>query len=475
MTFNQFLRIVRARWILACAILAISVFGTLIVSLVMPKSYTATATVMADIRPDPVSVLNTPGALAATYLATQVDLIKSPNVSQRVVRTLRLTDNEELRQRWVKATNQQGDYTAWLADLISQGLEVKPSRESSVIQINYDGASPAFAAALANAYAKAYIESTVQIRIDPARQYTDFFEERTRLAREKLEKARTRLAEAQRAKGIVVTDERLDVENARLAELSTQVTALRSLKAETLSRSSQSGSYPDQMRDVLNNPVVASLKADLARQESRLNEMSERYGDAHPSVLETRANVAALRERIQNETRRVTGSVRVDNNMAQSRLAEAEAQFEAQRQRVLKLKDARAELQVLEREVDTAQRVYDSIQERLNQTSLESNVSQSGIYLLSAATEPTKPTSPRLLLNVIVSIVLGALLALMSAIGVELFDRRVRGPLDIVQALDVSVIGLLPAPKAKLARKRTLQIGSASNSQPAVVTVPAQQ
>lgn len=475
MTFNQFLRIIRARWILACTILAVSVIGTLAISLILPKSYSATASVMADVRPDPVSVLATPGAFAMTYLATQVDLIKSPNVSQRVVRALRLTENDEMRQRWIKATGQQGDFTAWLADLIEQGLEVKPSRESSVIQITYEGASPAFAATLANAYAKAYIDSTVQIKIDPARQYADFFEERTRLAREKLEKARSRLAEAQKEKGIIATEERLDVENARLVELSTQVTALRSLRAETGSRSSQSGNNPDQMRDVLNNSLVAGLKADLARQEAHLHEMSQRYGDAYPAVVETKANLATLRDRIQAETRRVTGSARVDDRMAQSRLSDAEAQFEAQRQRVLKLKDARAELSVMEREVDTAQRVYDSIQERLNQTSMESHVSQSGIYMLSSATEPTKPTSPRLILNVAVSIVLGTLLALMTAMGVELFDRRVRGPLDIVQALDLSVIGLLPAPKSKEMKKRVLRLGSASNSQSAVVSVPAQQ
>lgn len=475
MTFNQFLRIIRARWILACTILAVSVIGTLAISLILPKSYTATASVMADVRPDPVSILANSGALAMTYLATQVDLIKSPNVSQRVVRNLRLTENAEMRQRWITATDQQGDFTAWLAELIEQGLEVKPSRESSVIQIIYEGASPEFAATLANAYAKAYIDSTVQIKTDPARQYTDFFEERTRLAREKLEKARTRLAEAQKEKGIIATDERLDVENARLVELSTQMTALRSLRAETGTRSSQSGNNPDQMRDVLNNSLVAGLKADLARQEVRLRELSERYGDAYPAVVEAKTSVNTLRDRIQAEVRRVTGSARVDDRMAQSRLAEAEDQYEAQRQRVLKLKDARAGLSVLEREVDTAQRVYDSIQERLNQTSMESHVSQSGIYLLSNATVPSKPTSPRLILNVAVSIVLGTLLALMTAMGVELFDRRVRGPLDIVQALDLSVIGLLPAPKSKEMKKRVLRLGSASNSQSAVVSVPAQQ
>lgn len=446
MTFNQFLRIIRARWVLVCAIAVVVVLSTLAISLYMPKQYAASATVMADVRPDPVAPF-AGAAMANTYLATQIDIIKSPAVSRRVVRTLKLTDNPVMMERWQKETKGMGDATAWAAQLIDKGLTVKPSRESNVIEIQYEGNSPEFASTLANAYARAYIESTVQIKVDPARQYADFFEERARAAREKLERARERLAEAQTKKGIVLTDERLDVETARLAELSTQVNALRALRADTTSRRSQVTINPDQYNEVLNNPVVASLKTDLARQESRLRELNERLGDAHPLVMESRANIDNLRAQIRAETTKVTGSVRGSATMVGQREAEALAAFEAQRQRLLKLKETRTDLQVMEKEVETAQRIYDSIQERLSQTNLESQTSQSGIYLLSSATEPIGPTSPRVVLNTAVALVLGSLLALMVGLTVELFDRRVRSPIDIPQALDIPVIGILPAPK----------------------------
>jgi len=453
MTFNQFLRIVRARWVLALVILLLSVFGTLGVSLLLPNTYTASAHVMADIRPDPVSFTNMQGAMASTYLATQIDVIKSSAVSERVVRDLKLTSNADIHARWEKSTGGKGDFSNWVADLINQGLEVKPSRESSVIQIIYEGSSPEFAAGLANAYAKAYIDSTVQIKVDPARQYTDFFEERARIARDKLEKARTRLAEAQRDRGIIVTDERLDVETTRLSELSSQLTALRAIHSEADTRAKKGLTNADQMREVLSSPVVASLKADIARQEASLDQLTKRYGDAYPAVVEARAGIDALRAQLRAETRHVTGSATVDTSMAITREKEAEVLFEAQRQRLLKLKEARTDLAVLEREVETAQRIYDSIQERLNQTTLESNTSQSGIYLLSKAEVPLRASGPRVVINTVVAFVLGTLLALMTALTVELFDRRVRSPLDIVQALDLNVIGALPAPKSAKSSK----------------------
>ncbi|HIV73041.1 MAG TPA: chain length determinant protein EpsF [Candidatus Aquabacterium excrementipullorum] len=463
MTFNQFLRIIRARWMLVSAIIVFVVLATLGVSLVLPKQYTASATVMADVRPDPVSPYPVAGTMATSYIATQIDIIKSPSVAQRVVRSLKLADSPYMQERWRKDTNGAGDLTAWVAALIDRSLTVKPSRESNVIEIQYDGNSPQFAAALANAYAQSYIESTVQIKVDPARQYTEFFQERASAAREKLERARERLAEAQREKGIVLTDERLDVETARLVELSSQVNTLRALRADSISRRGQVATNPDQYNEVLNNPVIATLKADLARQESRLSELNERMGDAHPQVVEARANVVNLRSQIRAETNRVTGSVKGGANMVEQREAEAVAAFEAQRERLLKLKESRTDLQVMEKEVETAQRIYDSIQERMSQTNLESQTSQSGIYLLSKATEPVSPTFPRVFLNTAVALVLGTLLALMVALTVELFDRRVRSVIDIPQALDIPVIGVLPAPRQARSRSR-FKLGTGGGS-----------
>lgn len=447
MTFNQFIRIIRARWLLVLLIIIVSVVATLGVSLWLPKQYSASATVMADIRPDPVSPFPMSGMLAGSYMATQVDIIESPHVAQRVVRMMRLNENAEMRQRWENQTGGAGDLVAWIAEVLDRGLTVKPSRESNVIEISYEGNSPAFAAAMANAYAKAYIDSTVQIRVDPARQYTDFFEARALAAREKLEKARERLASAQKEKGIVITDERLDVETARLAELSSQVNALRALRSETNSRRAQANARPEQLSDVLNNPVISSLKTEMARQEARYEELGQRLGDEHPLMQQAKATIDSLRSQINAEMSRVTGAVRGGETMATQREAEAIAAFEAQRTKLLQLKGVRTELQVLEREVDTAQRIYDSIQERLSQTNLESQSSQSGIYQLSRASEPVFPTSPRVVLNTAVALVLGTLLALMVAMTIELFDRRVRSPIDITQALDIPVVGVLPAPR----------------------------
>lgn len=449
MNFDQFIRVIRARiWLVMGVALSIITL-TISVSWLLPKSYESSATVMVDARPDPVSVMGYSSLPPAAYLATQVDIIKSPAVARRVVQAMRLNESADLRSKWETDAKGRGDYIAWVADVIGKGLKVRPSRESNVIEIVYEGADPRFSAALANAFAKAYIESTVQLRVDPARRYADFFEERAKLARDKLEAAQIRLAQAQTEKGIVVTEERLDVETARLSELSSQITALRMLKAETGSRSSVANANPDRVAEVLNNPVIAAIKTEMTGTEARLEQLTARLGDAHPQVIEIRANIESLKQRLRSETSKVTASVSLSNNVSSAREAQAVADYEAQRLRVLKMKEERSSLQVLEREVESAQRIFESIQLRLSQTNLEGSANQSSISLLSPATEPISHSSPKLFLNTLVAMTIGTFLGIMSALGVELLDRKVRGPFDLVQALNLPVIGVMPTPEGR--------------------------
>ncbi|MEK8085780.1 chain length determinant protein EpsF [Aquabacterium sp. A3] len=466
MTFDQFLRILRARWKLAAGIFVAAVLITVIATLVFPKKYQASTTVLLDSRPDPVSAQSMNTLSAMSFLMTQIDVIESPAVAQRVVRLLRLDENPTLRSQWAEETEQRGDYIAWLGDLMSKGLKVKPSRESNVIEISYEGADPTFTAAMANAFAQAFIETTVQFRTTPARQYASFFEERAQLAREKLEKAQIELANAQKSKNIIASDERLDVENQKLLELSQQVLALKAIRSESSSKRAQANVSPDQTADVLGSPVVANLKSQLALQEAQLNQISERLGSMHPQVLELKASIETLRNRVVSETRRITGGVGVTANINSSRERDAVQAYEDQRTKVLQLKEARTELAVLERDVESAQRIYDAIQLRLSQINLESNNSQAGVMVLSKATAPVKHSSPNMLLNVVIATVLGALLSMMTALILELIDRRIRSADDLTRLLEVAVLGTLKGPT----RKSGFRISGPSHRKTAALT-----
>ena len=450
MNFTQFLSIVRARWLVALVVLAVAVATAALVSVfLLTKRYTATASVLVDAKPDPVAGVLYPGAKSTAFVATQVDVLKSERVARRVLRNLRLTESPAVREQWLASTGGEGTIEQWLIEQYATSLEVLPSTESNVIYVRFTSSTPDTAAQLANAFVDAYLQTTLELRVDPARQYTTFFEKQLKDSRETLEKAQAKFSAFQRAKGLIATDERLDIENSRLNELSTQLVGLQALSSESGSRQAQVVTSGDRMQEALSNPVVISLRADLARSEARMQELNARYGSRHPQVLELQASIAELRARLDAELKRASGSVTVTATINRQREREVRAALEAQRAKVLQLKAVRDDATVLLRDLENAQRTYDMLFAKMNQIELERDNTTSNIYKLTQAVAPVKPSSPIILLNVSLAFVLGAMLALGTVLVLELMDRRVRTFDDLTASLGLPVLGDMPRPDSK--------------------------
>ena len=454
MNFVQFLAILKARWKGALLIFVLTVAVNTGVTLMLPKQYTATASVVLDVKPDPVTAMIYGGMPPPGLTGTQVEILQSERVARRVIRNLKLVENASVREQWLAATRGVGSIETWLLDAFQKRLEVKPSREANVISVSYKAPDPAFAAGVANAFVQAYLETSLALRVDPAKQYSAFFDSRSKEAREALEAAQSKLSEFQKKAGIVATDERFDVETARLNELSSQALQLQAMTSEAGSRQIQArGAGADRMQEVLNNALIGNLMAEASRTEARLQELNSRLGANHPLVVEAKASIASLRSRIDAETQRVISGVGVSDSIARQRGADVLAALEGQRAKVLRMKAVRDEGAVLVREVESAQRSFDAVTARFNQSTLESQTTQSNVSLLTAAEPPLEPSSPRVALNLLVGMLLGAALAVGSAVLLELMNRRVRSAHDVVMNPALTILGSLVPAKRRLFRR----------------------
>ena len=461
MSRTQLIIVLKARWLSAVLVLVTIVAVVVAVSRLLPSKYTATAAVVLDVKsPDPIAGMVLPGMMVSGYMATQVDVLRSERVALRAIDALKLDQDSGLRSKWQLETQGQGDYKSWLAEQVLSRLEAKPARDSNVINVAYTAPDPAFAATMVNALVTAFIDTSIDLRVEPAKQYSSFFDERAKELRDSLEQAQAKLSAYQRENGIIATDERLDVENMRLSELSTQLVTLQGVAEESRTRHGQAGTNSERMQEVLSSPMLAGMTTELSRQESRLRELNARLGDRHPEVVQLRAGIDQMRERIASETRRVAGSIAVDDRVNQTRVAQLRASLNEQRAKVLRLKGQRDEASVLLRDVENAQRTYDAILERVNRTSIESQNTQTNVSVLKRATTPTSPSSPRIGLNTAVAIVLGMLLGLGTAVGRELLDRRLRSDEDVLVALKRPLLGMLPAGSRTdlLGRSRARQV-----------------
>lgn len=449
MTPKQFLLILRARWLVALLTFVLVVGATAAVSLLKDKQYTATASVVLDVKsPDPVSGMMLAGLMAPGYMATQSDIIKSDLVAKAVVTKLKLDQNPTVQAQWSEATKGRGTPADWLAGVLQNNLSVKPSRESNVIEIEYKGTDPAFAAAMANAFAKAYIAVNIELRAAPAREYTGFFTEQTLAARERLEKAQKALTDFQQTNGITSTDERLDYETAKLNEISSQLTALQAQTTDSQSKRQRNGS--DTVAEVMQNPLINGLKSDIARLEAKLDESSINLGKNHPQIQRMESELFTLKNQLNAETRKVSSSIETTYQVGRQREAQLQASMAAQKERVLALNKQRDQIDVLRREIESAQRMFDSVGMRASQSSLESQNNQTNIAILNPALAPLEASSPRVKLNLLIAVFAGTLLGTALALAVELANRRIRSEQDLSNLPELPLLGSLSSARSSL-------------------------
>jgi len=450
MNFTHLLLALRARYKIVLLILAVTVAATVVISLMLPKVYKAsTALVLNTKGVDPVTGMSLPVQMMSGYVVTQADIIRSKSVALKVVDNLRLADNPAVQEQFANSVK-NGDLTIkeWLANLLLSKVDIEPARDSSVLTINFQGTDPKFVAAVANAFAEAYMQFSVQLKTDPAQQASGFINTQIKLLREQYEVAQSRLSKYQKDNNIYNADTRVDVEMARLNELSSQLVQAQGQSMEAQSRSRQATGNAEGSPDVLNNGLIQGLKSSLAMAEAKLADTSARLAPNHPQYISAKSEVDKLRATLNEQIRIASSGVAGTNTIFKQREGELRAALAAQKARVLEMNGARDEFVVLSNEADNARRSYESAMARYNATNLEGQSKQSDIAVLSTASTPTGPSSPRLMLNLALSLVIGTILGCGAVLLLELLDQRVRSASHMADAFGLPVLGVIATPRA---------------------------
>lgn len=463
MDLTQFLLALRARRKAFVLVLAATIVAAVAAALIMPKRYVATATVLVDARDEQMM---TPARMSPRertgYISTQLDLIKSGRVATRVAKELKLAQDAEVRAAWEADTGGVGSIEEWIAAALLEELVVDTSA-GNVLLLQYTARDPRFAARVANTFAKAYLDTALELRTQPTREAAEWFDEQVKILRVQLDRSQSKLNAFQKQKGLLAPDDRLDIEAARLSALTTQLLTARNATYDAVSRHQQameivrSGASPEAIPDVLSNAYINGLKADLSRAEARLEESSAVLGENHPVYKRTQAEIQGLREKLTGEMKKLVAGL--GNAVAQSRQREQELQaaVDEQNTRILATREHRADLAAMTREVESSQRAYDAVLARFMTNNIESRARQTNVALLTPAVEPLKPKHPKVGLISALSVIVGGLLAAGVVYVLETIDRRVRSRADLESRLAVPSLGrlsrwqptgsrLLPAP-----------------------------
>jgi polysaccharide biosynthesis transport protein len=435
MSLHQLFSILRARRAAAGLILLVTLALALAWVLIRPDTYKAVAPVLVDVRMDPVGGTALQGMVAPNYMATQIDIVKSERVAERMLQLL--PADQDPVKRWKEESLRKKAPQAWLAHKIQGYLEVKPARESNIINVAWVGRTPAEAALVANAFAQAYLDVSLEIKTNPAKRYAEWFDDQVKAARDRLESSQDKLSAFQQQSGIVSADEKGDFETARLTELSQQLMALQSRPRAAAT-------------DASSNPVVATLRADVARAEAKVSEGAATMGSAHPMMQRLQAELGALRSRLSSESGHAAGSAEAAIRSNKAREQEIEKAIEAQRAKVLALTKQRGQLSVLQRAVESDQKAFETVSAAAAQSRLQSLANQTNMVRIASAMVPTEKAGLSGAQTMMVAFVGGMLLALAGALLLELGNRRVRTVDDLALVTRLPILATVPTAGAAL-------------------------
>ena len=465
MRLSQFVRILWVHRRMCFGIFVAMLVLAVAASFLLPKKYTGESAVVVDERGiDPLAQQGAmPVQLAANFVATQVDVIASYSVALKVVDRMKLTADPEVIEKFNDKTGGVGSIRDWEAEELLKELTVKPSRDSNVIFLQFAAETPQAAADIANSFADNYITTSLELKVDPARRQAGWFDQQVNDLRSALETAQQKLSAYQGQHGVIGNDDssgsRLDVETARLTEISNHMVAAQAAMYDAETRQRQMNDALTKGRSsesvtILQNPLLQNLKTELARSEARFADVSQRYDHNHPQYMSAQAELESLREKVAGEISNAVGTVAREAQIARHNLTDLQSAMEQQRKRILDLQHNQDEYTVLKRDVESARTAYDSSLQRGGETRLESRLNNTNTAILNYAYPPMKPSFPRLLLNLAVAIVLGSMLAVAASLIKERFDPRVHSRADLSEAAELAVLAELPRARTSSRRHR---------------------
>jgi polysaccharide biosynthesis transport protein len=462
MNLNQFLQALRARRKAFTVTLLAVIASAIAVALLVPKKYEATVTLMMDARDEQtMSPLARGPRERMGYVQTQVDLIQSGRVAARVSKDLKLAQKPGMREAWQEETAGVIAIDDWIAQNLLEKLKVDVSA-SNVVTVKYASSDARQAASVANGFAKAYLDVTLEMRTEPTREAAEWFNDQMKGLRGQVNQAQAKLTSYQKSKGITFADERTDLETTRLTELSTTYAIARNAAHEAQIRYKKAqevlaSGTPDAMTEIMASAAITAVRAELTRAEAAFQAASNDLGPNHPVYQRLEGEVKSLREKLNGEMKKVVASIGNAAQQAQKREEELKQAFAAQNERIQALRDYRVELAAMSRDVDNAQKAYDTLLARYMANKIESTAKTTNVAMLTPAVEPLKPTHPKVGLISGLSVLIGLLLAAAVVYILETLDRRVRSRADLESRLAVPSLGriskwqasggrLLPAP-----------------------------
>lgn len=458
--------IYRNRWV-ALMIIGTTVALGILLSLLATPIYRASASIQID--QEAAKVIGTEQADSSAaiqdsdrFLRTQIDVLQSRSLRQAVAEDLGLFDNKEFLAKMdeTQADEAKGRLTLEATReeqvllILSDNMTVMLPVESRVAQIYFSSPDPELATTIANSFAENFIRNNLQRKFDTSTYAREFLKEQLDGAAKRLSASERQALDYARRSRIIDTGSAGEGAAAASAKSLTTSTLVqlnqtytgavaRRVDAQKKWETARNGTALD-LPIVQSNLAVQRLLEERAKAQADYQEERQRRKADFPTVRQAEAKISELNDQINRIANGIRSTLREEYDTAREQEQELGRRLSELKEATLTEQGASVELSILRREAETNRQLYDLLLKRYNELNAEAGVQANNLAIVDEASTPVKPVSPNLLVNILLSILAGLVLAALYVFGREQFFSAIQTPDDVARLLKLPLIGSIP-------------------------------
>lgn len=468
----------RRKWI-AMTIFFLIVISVTIFSFLQTPVYQATARLLIDAERPKVLTFQevlSEDTTNTAYYQTQYELLKSPTLVKQVLEKLGIMERALQEQPQKKLFT----ITTWITELqnhlglrqsapSSEKIDVvlkekriirkflKNIRITSVkgdrlLDIIVTSPENQEAVQIANTLAEMYIERNLENKLSASKKAVQWLEKELETILKKMKDSEIALQAYEEQNAIIAFNDRQNIVMQKLSQFNTAVNEAKIKRIAINAQYRQVQKYLhsgaveelESIPQVIHSSLIQHLKIELSSLESEFSELLKKFRSKHPNVIALQSQITSVQERINAEINRIVRSIMNEYDVVRTEEEELLASLEQQKKEILDLNEKALTYELLKREVESNQRIYDALLQRAKEANITKRLETSSIRIVDRATTPDQPIAPRKTRNILFAGIFGLFMGIMVVLFLEYWDMRIKTPKDIKQYLHISCLGSIP-------------------------------
>jgi succinoglycan biosynthesis transport protein ExoP len=468
----------RRKWSIIGLAVAVGLL-TMLVVFAMTPVYRASATLLIESQAaNVVSIQEVYGldTRNSDYLATQTAIMGGRPIAEAVVDALGLVEQPEFRPQdqrslidvkwrsWLpfgmqkEASPSPQNEREFAVDAYLDKLSIEPVRETQLVHVQFDSADPNLAARVADAHAKAYIDSTFNRRADATKSAAEWLAARVDSLRKDLQASEASLQAYREQEQIVDVSGLKSLPAAEISNLSTRLLEVRQGLATAQIAYLQVTPAAGQGADLLGVPALLAdegmRRAREAQEKAQqaVAELEKRYGPSSPKMIAAQSDLAEATKNLTRQAQNVVEGIKKRYEAAKSEERAIVAALNRAGQQYQKVGRKESKLETLQRAVDTNRQLYDLFFKRLSETSATGDLASARASIVAPAVVPRLPAKPRKSLIVSIAVLLTLLFGIGVAFLLASLENTVKSSGDVEEKLKRPLLGIVPLLRSQALR-----------------------